>query len=208
MKSLKDRLKEVRKKAQLTQEELSSISGIPQQKISRIENGITEMPRDIAVLAKYLNTTPGYLMFGEKHDTLSACASASHLVPLISWATAGKWRRSNCLTLLQDNCIEKIECFRKMHSSAFALKVKGDAMLSMEGMAFPANTILVVDPEKSVRSHDYVIAAMAKGEAMFRQYIVDGGKKYLKPLNSRYPIIEITSQTTICGVVVATQCSL
>jgi SOS-response transcriptional repressor LexA len=47
----------------------------------------------------------------------------------------------------------------------------------------------------------YVIAILAgANEAIFRQYVVDGGIKYLKPLNPQYPLIQIDDETRICGV--------
>ncbi len=38
-------------------------------------------------------------------------------------------------------------------------------------------------------------------EATIKKLVIDGPKRYLKPLNPAYPVIEIDSSCTICGVV-------
>ena len=38
-------------------------------------------------------------------------------------------------------------------------------------------------------------------EATFKQLMQDGGKSYLKPLNPRYPIMELMPDAVFCGVV-------
>ena len=37
---------------------------------------------------------------------------------------------------------------------------------------------------------------------MLKQLIIEGSRQYLKPLNPRYPIIALTEQFKVCGVVV------
>lgn len=63
--------------------------------------------------------------------------------------------------------------------------------------------IIIVDPERNAKHRDYVVVRLDGGEATFKQFIVDAGRKYLKPLNKRYPILEITQDAVICGVVAA-----
>jgi SOS-response transcriptional repressor LexA len=76
--------------------------------------------------------------------------------------------------------------------------VKGDSMEpeSMKG------DIVTVDPGRSPISGNYVIAKNGH-EATFKQLIIDGNNVYLKPLNTRYPIKDITGiEIKIVGVVV------
>ncbi|MBF0585282.1 MAG: hypothetical protein HQL80_13765, partial [Magnetococcales bacterium] len=39
--------------------------------------------------------------------------------------------------------------------------------------------------------------------ATFKQLMVTGSKTYLKPLNTRYPLVEVPGGVRVCGVVVA-----
>ena len=88
----------------------------------------------------------------------------------------------------------------------YALRVKGDAMTSAHllNKNFNEGNIIIVDPNKNPEHGDFVVALLPKSkEATFKQYVVDGGIKYLKPLNPQYPILQIDKGTYICGVVTA-----
>lgn len=45
-------------------------------------------------------------------------------------------------------------------------------------------------------------------EATFKQYVVDAGIGYLKPLNPQYPMVQINDATHVCGVIVECLCDL
>lgn len=61
-----DRLKMVRERRELTQEELAVLIGSTQKNISKYENGTIGLPREpvIMKLAEVLNVSPGWLAFG------------------------------------------------------------------------------------------------------------------------------------------------
>lgn len=61
---LKDRFREARSAAGLTQEELAKRVGVSQNTIFKIENGVTKKPRDIVVFAKALGVTVDWLSEG------------------------------------------------------------------------------------------------------------------------------------------------
>ena len=69
--------------------------------------------------------------------------------------------------------------------------------------SFLAGEIIIVDPNKKPKSGDFVIVNTTnKEESIFKQYIKDGPKKYLKPLNTQYPTLKLTHQMKITGIVV------
>jgi SOS-response transcriptional repressor LexA len=90
----------------------------------------------------------------------------------------------------------------------YALRVKSDAMTtSGNNKSFHENDMIIIDPEKNATHGNYIIALLPRAkEATFKQYVVDGGIKYLKPLNPQYPITQIDTSTHICGVVVGCFC--
>jgi SOS-response transcriptional repressor LexA len=64
---------------------------------------------------------------------------------------------------------------------------------------------IFVDPDIVAESGKYVVVKLEDAdEAMFRQLIIEGGRKYLKALNPDWPerIFELDDTTRICGVVV------
>ena len=73
----------------------------------------------------------------------------------------------------------------------------------MEPLFHEGETI-IVDPGREVINGSYVVAKNGDNEATFKQFVVDGSSVFLKPLNGRYPIKDMTGiRFSIVGVVVA-----
>ena len=79
----------------------------------------------------------------------------------------------------------------------FALRVIGDSMVP----EFQDGHIIIVDPGMPAVSGAYVVVDY-NGETTFRQFVVDGERRYLRPLNEDFPIIDLNGTYTIRGVVV------
>ncbi|EGR1090072.1 LexA family transcriptional regulator, partial [Vibrio cholerae] len=68
--------------------------------------------------------------------------------------------------------------------------------------SIPEGAIIVVDPEMPYSSGSLVVACLDDSiEATFKQLVIDGDQRYLKPLNPQYPAIPINDNCTIVGVV-------
>ena len=121
----------------------------------------------------------------------------SHEVPLISWVQAGNWQ--NVEDPFYPGDAERwYSSSRTKSEYAFALTVHGDSMEPR----FLDGDVIVIDPEKPYENGSYVIAKNGE-EATFKQLVIDGENVYLKPLNSRYPIKDMTGiEFKIVGVVV------
>lgn len=117
-------------------------------------------------------------------------------VPIISWVQAGHWHGT--IDNLMPGEGERFETTVTPREHTFALRVRGDSMEP----TFPDGCVIVVEPEKSANHGDFVVVRQNGDEATFKQLIHDGASKYLKPINSRYPIMELKPDATICGVVV------
>lgn len=80
----------------------------------------------------------------------------------------------------------------------FAVVVQND---SMEPEFFKGDMI-VVDPEKKAADGSYIIARIGT-ETTLKQYVTDGASVFLKPVNDRYPIRDMTGvDFRIIGVVI------
>ncbi|MFP8968595.1 helix-turn-helix domain-containing protein [Pokkaliibacter sp. CJK22405] len=122
-------------------------------------------------------------------------------VPLLSWVQAGCWSES----IPADPASAKmIPAPIRTTKSAFALEVRGDSMTAMVGPSFPDGYLLIVEPKRQADHKSFVIAREnGSDNCTFKQLIIDGNKKYLKPLNTQYSAFEINESTEICGIVVA-----
>ena len=66
---------------------------------------------------------------------------------------------------------------------------------------FPKGVTIIVDPDVEPLHGSFVIALITDtDQTTFKQFVIDG-RAYLKPINPRYPIMEIDGRVTICGVV-------
>ena len=78
----------------------------------------------------------------------------------------------------------------------FALMVLGDIMEP----EFEDGSIIVCDSGQAIFDGAYVVVEY-DNDFWFRQYVEEGDKKYLKPLNPAHPDIELTGPFTLKGVV-------
>jgi SOS-response transcriptional repressor LexA len=79
----------------------------------------------------------------------------------------------------------------------FALQALGDSMEP----EFEDGAIIIVDQAAPCGNGSYVVLDYL-GETHFRQYVEQGGKKYMKPLNDAYETVELVEPFSIRGVVI------
>lgn len=221
------RIKAARKHAGLTQAELASRAGVTQASISDLERGKSASSSFTATLAKvcrvsalWLETGEGQMVpdmrnpdgslnpnkpwddLGDGHLNV-APAQESHRkdkeYPLISWVAAGCWQES-CDNFHPGDAEQWIASDANAGPHGYWLTVKGP---SMQPTFMPGSRILV-RPEgfDLVSGKFYIAKLMDTGETTFKQYIRDGGIGFLQPLNSAFPIMQITDNVQIIGQVV------
>lgn len=121
--------------------------------------------------------------------------------PVISWVQAGAWMECSDPLLPGD-----AEAWEEVPDSAsldaFWLRVVGDSMTSISGTSVPQGSSILVDPHVQPDNGRLVVAKLTDSdEVTFKKIVYDGGKCYLKPLNPAYPVIEVSSNCRIVGVV-------
>ena len=78
----------------------------------------------------------------------------------------------------------------------FALRVLGDSMEP----EFNDGCVIIIDPAGVVEHGKFVIADV-EGEYIFRQFIQEENKYFLKPLNEGYKTIQIDGPDVVRGVI-------
>jgi SOS-response transcriptional repressor LexA len=122
-------------------------------------------------------------------------------VPLLPWAMLAKWGK-RYIDYMDKESVQMITLPRFAGSDAFAMIVESDSMVSSSGgMSFSPGMIIGVSPSTSYTQNDFVIAKHNTEEkCIFRQYVLDGGVAYLKPLNTQYKMEEMKDYEVV-GVV-------
>lgn len=206
MSTIGDRIRVARRRKHLSQKELAELCGWSFQaaRISNYERGKRE-PRseNLEVLAKALDVSiewfyrelprSGFTV----HESRPSYAQ-SRYTPVINWDKIHFYlnRRS-----YPADTTEFVATHHRIGDRSFALTVQGDSMTSSQGVTFPEGCHIIIDPDAVAEVGDFVVAESGRDDVTFKQLIQDGGKYFLKPLNSRYPLVEIASLDAIIGVV-------
>ncbi len=129
-----------------------------------------------------------------------ATTATLRLFPLISWVQAGHWTDIPDQHHYND-AEEWLPCAARCGPRTFVLRVQGESMAPR----FADGELIFVDPDAEARHGSFVVVRLDDAaQATFKQLIIEGGRRFLRAINERWPdpIIEINSHATLCGVVI------
>lgn len=216
-----DRIAQRMHEMNLSEGELGRRSGVPQPTIHRIVTNAVASPRheNVEKIAKALKISSNWLWNGGDQNSqgsnpinspadieqnIEPGPAIKGYVPLISWVQAGAWCEVMDVKTLDDAEVW-LPCAASHSSQSYALRVRGLSMFNQhERRSFRDGDIIFVDPSKDAENGSLVIAKLVDSqEATFKQLVMEGSRRFLKPLNPAWPepIIELGHDATICGVV-------
>lgn len=192
--------------------EIASLCGVANSAVTQWITGESKSlrPENLYALAKATGFRAEWLAIGEGNEVEKADSNVgearqpieSYRYPVISWVAAGAW--AEAVEPYPAGFSDRYE-FSEYDSkgAAFWLEVKGDSMTSPVGQSITEGTLILVDTEAEAAPGKLVIAKLPESnEATFKKLVNDGGKLFLKPLNSGYPIEPFDEHCRIVGVVV------
>ena len=102
------------------------------------------------------------------------------------WADETAWKGSD--ERARARYIRETDLHHSAHSDrAFALRIVGDCTQASDGVSFSHGSTIAVELNQVVRNGSYVVIRL------------ESSRRILKPLNPRYPIMEVAEVTQICG---------
>lgn len=134
---------------------------------------------------------------GSQRSNVATGPTIKRVVPLIGWDQIGMDLEPLKAAGIEARFMCPIECSEK----TFVLYVGG---ISMEPR-FRDGEMIYVDPEVRASHGRFVIARPTPDrEPVFRQLIIEGGKQYLRAINSSWPdhVIEVGTSVQFLGVVI------
>lgn len=222
---LKDRIKLARKQAGLSQKGAAEKASVDQATISNLERGkhlgsthLLKIADALGVSYRWLSEGVGEMQegtrdnLGEYHVNVAPAAQPLRYFsyPVVSEVNAGLF--ADCVVPYPAGMEERHETTDyKAQGQAFWLEVTGDSMTAPTGVrpSIPEGTLVLVDTGKEALPGNLVVAQLDESnQATFKKLVVDGGQKYLKPLNPAYPLIPINGNCRIIGVAVKAQMNL
>lgn len=198
-------LRRLRLSRNLTQTELSEALGgtINYSTISKMETKNTNIsPEYLVILAHFYGISAADIIKEAEGGGIAdpSIVNAKH-IPLLNWSDLPNWADPAKRAILIENR-PFVVALPPISSEGFALYVQGDSMLAAAGDSFSAGMTLHVDPQPDAKNQDYVIALDSTGPGMFRQLVIEGADRYLKPLNRDYRATLMTENTRILGKVI------
>lgn len=223
MMNISNRIRQKRLELKISQQALSEKCGWDSAgRVSNYENG-SRNPKasDVVVIAKALNVSPEWLQFG-KPSFLPEGAISSNIaepikpmgkIPILTWDEVLRIKFEGNQYYMENNATNKAQrdyllIYSEYPEGSFGLEVQGDSMTSPHpfSVSFTDGMMLYVNPVRKPENGNYVICAFNEKEAAFRQYVIDSGVEYLKPLNPQYPLRRLDECARIIGVIM--ECNL
>lgn len=174
-----ERIKQLRLEKGLTQEELGKYIGVKKAAIMKYEKGnVQNMKRaTIEILSKLFNVTPSYLMCLDE-PRLDKFGSSVVSIPLLGEVKAGYDY------MAQENWQGTVDIKEELAKTGdfFALKIKGDSMLSV----LWENDIVAVKKQDFAKNNEIAVVLINGDEATVKKInILDNGIMLI-PFNSDY----------------------
>lgn len=199
---LKDRLKKARTARGLSQTELAKRINVSQVAIQRLEAGDVKSTTFLVELATALEVSPNWLLHGILPSSVDQKTVVQNL-PLITMQDVIPYLQDG--TLPTDyRSVPMLMSSVKISPKTFSMEIDGDAMVSQQEPSksiFPGE-MAVIDPERTAKIGDIVLAQITSEDLKIRQYMKDGSQTLLKALSDKYNHIIMGDETKILGVVV------
>ncbi len=130
--------------------------------------------------------------------------------PLLSWVAAGSWQPMAGAAEAAIDAEDWLQCPVRHGPGTFVLRVRGESMYNpAAALSFADGDLIFVDPDRRPENRACVVVRREdEHSATFKQLVLEGegpaARRYLKPLNPAWPepIIELTPDARLCGVVI------
>lgn len=204
------RLKEARKHAGLTQQQLARKVGIGQSTIAELErSGLGSS--HVTAIAVACGVSPFWLADGKGSMLSEANTSPGPemkgMYPLLSEVQAGRWTEL-CTGFQSSDAQDWRPSTKNLGPCGFMLRVRGRSMENPGGSpSFTEGMILHINPDiDPLPGHFVVVRRSATDETTFKRYLLIEGAPYLEAINPDWPkdekYLKLMPGDAWCGVVV------
>jgi len=198
-------LKGLMRDQSLSETALARLSGVSQPVVHRLMTEQTPNPRleTVRALAQCFHISIHQLI-GEaplpSHMATAASSSTWKNIPLLSLKEACLWADSRHQHQINASK-NKIGIDLPVSDHSYAIHMPDTTM----SPRFPEGTVLIIDPQQTAQNQDFVLAQYkvgAQSQTTFKQLLIDGEKRYLKPLNPDFQVIQMTDQYSLLGTLI------
>lgn len=178
--------------AQINSSELARKTGIPASTIKKIRkhNNANPTLTTLLPIAQNFAISVSQLIGDAIHPITTASAPANNL-PLLNWEQAANWPLNS----------NEMMNFTPIHnhegSERFALTIPDE---HWEG--FLPQAIIIIDTKAMPLHRDFVLVSHEQHTPALRQYLIDDGMVYLRPVVQGYQMSLLTEKHRVIGTVI------
>lgn len=205
------RIKALRLQKNMTLQQVGDAFGITRSAVGSWERGDTRPDQDkLSRLAKLFGTSVEHLLNGNSVPVSTEHRTPIPLhrpvgLPLIDMSEAPKWREK--MADEKELCtLERIPCPFAHSQDAFITTVPGHSMYDPTGpKSYSQGDFIAVDPARPAINGSMVLVHKKRtGETLFRQLLIENGKRMVQPLNKKWPeeIESLSDEDSIVGVII------
>ena len=209
---MNERIKARRTQLNMTQQSLAKMLGVSRVSVTKWETGVTKPDgENLHMLAKSLDVSPEWLLFGENEPLSTELVSARKTIavkqiPVISAVQAGDWTSTYASATI-DDVLRWVNTTARVSESAFGLDVKGDSMTNPNGApTIPEGSTVIVETQFGSIEDLYgkIVVAILDGtsDATIKKLVWDAPYTYLIPLNPNFKPIVVNGNCRIIGRVI------
>lgn len=178
-------------KARINSSELARKTGVPASTIKKIRKQANANPTltTLIPIAQNFSLSVSQLIGDDANVHLEQ--AASHYLPLLTWQEAALW---------PDNAGATAN-FTTIKNS-FGAQTFGLLTPNEHWEGFLQNAIMIIDGAQQPLHRDYVIVSHDHHLPVLRQYLIDDGIIYLKPVVNGYQMSLLTDRHRIIGTVI------
>ncbi len=182
---------------------------LPQQTVQRIVSGVSPNPhqKNLQPIADFFAISVAQLRgespLPDSMLSLEVKSDAQQITkaPLLPLDQIIKYLEGESV-----NIDEYVSTDRVVTPKTFAMNLPDSSMEPF----FPKDSLLILSPDKEVKDRCFALVKTTEGSTfVFRQIIIDGEHKYLKPLNpdlSMFPMRLLQKNELILGVMIEFRC--
>lgn len=190
------RLRAAREKTGKTQQDVADLFSLKRESVAQWESDQALPTADkLLRLAAALKTNVDYLLSGKVRSNHAGTNVASgpdiyRQAPLLTWVRAAQFEEP-LVHPQMDDVVTWYPMPKRGGAKTYCLRVEGDSMTAPYGKTYPEGCIIFVDPDQRVPANGARVIAKLVGseEVCFKQFVVEGKRMYLKPLNPQHPPI-------------------
>lgn len=205
---LGERFAQLRKERGKTVEEAAAAMGISKQAVYQFETGQTKglKPENLVAAARLVGVSAEELVSGHRVGeplgiyNIKERELTLHPWHVVSWVNAGS--RSEAVEPYEPGAAPTVDFETAPTRGDYALQVRNDSMVRPDGSGFPDGCYIAIQHARRAKSGDFVVVRFRDtDEATFKQLIIDGPVKIMKPLNPNYKPFMLPPDAVIVGVV-------